>query len=100
MTQGNGLSTVEFIDEQGRKSALKGRGSRAGGYWSTDILPEGNGEGLTLLIGEGVATVLSASEATKHIGVAAFSEGNLCAVSNQMRRRFPAAALIILADVK
>jgi putative DNA primase/helicase len=100
ITQGNGLSSVEFIDEQGRKSALRGRGSRAGGYWATDPLPQGNGEGLTLLIGEGVATVMSARAATGHIGVAAFSEGNLCAVSSRMRQRFPAAALIILADVK
>ena len=100
ITQGNGLSSVEFIDEQGRKSALKGRGSRTGGYWTTDPLPEGNGKGLTLLIGEGVATVLSARAATEHIGVAAFSEGNLCAVSSRMRQRFPAAELILLADVK
>ena len=100
ITQGNGLSSVEFIDEQGRKSALAGRGSRAGGYWATAPLPQGNGEGLTLLIGEGVATVLSARAATGHIGVAAFSEGNLCAVSSRMRQRFPAAELILLADVK
>jgi len=100
IAQGNALSTIEFIDEQGRKSALRGRGSRAGGYWSTDTLPDGNGEGLTLLIGEGVATVLSARAATGHIGIAAFSEGNLCAVSSRMRQRFPAAALVILADVK
>jgi len=100
ITQGENLSSVEFIDEQGRKSALAGRGSKAGGYWTTDPLPEGNGEGLTLLIGEGVATVLSARAATQHIGIAAFSEGNLCAVSNRMRQRFPSAELIILADVK
>ena len=100
ITQGNGLSSVEFIDEEGRKSALAGRGSKAGGYWATDPLPQGNGEGLTLLIGEGVATVMSARAATGHIGVAAFSEGNLCAVSSQIRQRFPAAALVILADVK
>lgn len=100
ITQGNGLSSVEFIDEQGRKSALKGRGSRTGGYWTTDPLPEGNGKGLTLLIGEGVATVLSARAATEHTGVAAFSEGNLCTVSSRMRQRFPAAELILLADVK
>ena len=100
ITQGDGLSNVELIDEQGRKSALAGRGSRAGGYWTTDPLPEGNGKGLTLLIGEGVATVLSARAATGHIGIAAFSEGNLCAVSGRMRQRFPAAELILLADVK
>lgn len=100
ITQGNGLSSLEFIDEQGHKSALAGRGSRIGGHWTTDPLPEGNGECLTLLIGEGVATVLSARAATGHIGIAAFSEGNLCAVSNRMRQRYPAAELILLADVK
>jgi len=100
ITQGDGLSSVEFIDEQGRKTALAGRGSKAGGYWATDPLPRGRGDGLTLLIGEGVATVLSARAATGNIGISAFSEGNLCAVSSQMRQRFPAAALIILADVK
>ena len=100
ITQGDGLSSVEFIDEQGRKSALKGRGSRAGAYWATDSLSKGNGEGLTLLIGEGVATVLSARAATGHIGIAAFSENQLCAVSSRMRQRFPAADLILLADVK
>jgi putative DNA primase/helicase len=100
ITQGGGLSSVEFIDAQGRKSVLRGQGSRTGGYWATDSLPKGNGEGLTLLIGEGVATVLSARAATGHIGIAAFSENQLCAVSSRMRQRFPAAELILLADVK
>ena len=100
ITQGDGFSSVEFIDAQGRKSALRGQGSRTGGYWATDSLPKGNGEGLTLLIGEGVATVLSARAATGHIGIAAFSENQLCAVSSRMRQRFPAAELILLADVK
>jgi putative DNA primase/helicase len=100
ITQGDGLSSVEFIDEQGRKSALAGRGSRGGGYWATDPLPKGNGKDLTLLIGEGVATVLSARAATGHIGIAAFSESNLCAVSSRIRQRFPEAEVILLADVK
>jgi putative DNA primase/helicase len=100
ITQGDGLSSVELIDEQGRKSGLKGRGSRAGAYWATDALSKGNGEGLTLLIGEGVATVLSARAATGHIGIAAFSESNLCAVSSRIRQRFPEAEVILLADVK
>jgi putative DNA primase/helicase len=100
ITQGDGLSSVEFIDEQGRKTALAGRGSKTGGYWATDPLPQGRSDRLTLLIGEGVATVLSARAATGNIGISAFSEGNLCAVSSQMRHRFPAADLILLADVK
>jgi putative DNA primase/helicase len=54
---------------------------------------------LTLLIGEGVATVLSAREATGHPAVAALSSNNLTAVAKAMRERFPKASLVILADL-
>jgi len=97
--QGDGISTLELIDESGRKAALAGRGSKVGGYWATERLPDGNGNGLTLLIGEGVATGLSASEATGHPAIAALSSGNLPAVAKAMRERYPAAALLILADL-
>ena len=97
--QGDDLSTLELIDEAGRKAALYGRGTKAGGYWVTQKLPDGDGAGLTLLIGEGVATVLSAMEATGHPAVAALSSGNLPAVAKAMRERYPAAALVILADL-
>jgi putative DNA primase/helicase len=52
-----------------------------------------------LLIGEGVATVLSSKAASGHPAVAALSSGNLLAVSKAMRERYPAAALVILADL-
>lgn len=97
--QGDRISTLELIDEAGRKSALAGRGSKVGGYWATERLPDGNGAGLTLLIGEGVATGLSASEATGHPAIAALSSGNLPAVAKAIRERYPAAALVILADL-
>lgn len=97
--QGDGLSTLELIDEDGRKTALAGRGSKAGGYWATERLPDGDGAGLTLLIGEGVATVLSASAASGHPAIAALSSGNLPTVAKAMRERYPAAALVILADL-
>jgi putative DNA primase/helicase len=97
--QGDGLSTVELIDEVGKKAALQGRGTKVGGYWATERLPDGDGAGLTLLIGEGVATVLSAKEATGHPAIAALSSGNLPAVAKAMRERYPAAALVILADL-
>ena len=96
--QGDRLSTLELIDGTGRKAALAGRGGKAGGYWATERLPDGDGDGLTLLIGEGVATVLSASAATGHPGIAALSSGNLPVVAKTMRERYPAAALVILAD--
>ena len=97
--QGDGTSTLELIDGDKRKAALAGRGSKVGGYWATERLPDGDGAGLTLLIGEGVATVLSASEATGHPAIAALSSGNLPAVAKAMRERYPAAALVILADL-
>jgi putative DNA primase/helicase len=97
--QGGEISTLELIDSYKRKAALAGRGSKAGGYWATESLPDGDGAGLTLLIGEGVATVLSASAAARHPGIAALSSGNLPAVAKAMRERYPAAELVILADL-
>jgi phage/plasmid primase-like uncharacterized protein len=99
VNQGDSLSTLELIDGGGRKAALAGRGSKVGGYWATESLPDDDGTGLTLLIGEGVATVLSASAATGHPAIAALSAGNLPAVAKAMRERYPAAALVILADL-
>ena len=51
--RGDGLSTLELIDETGRKTALAGRGTKAGAYWATWRIQEGCG---MVLIGEGVAT--------------------------------------------
>lgn len=97
--QGDRISTVELIDGDKRKAALAGRGSKVGGYWATQRLPDGDGAGLSLLIGEGVATVLSAKEATGYPAIAALSSGNMPAVARVMRERYPAAALVILADL-
>ncbi len=92
---GDGLSTLELIDEAGRKSAVYG-GAKAGGYWAAQQLPD---DPATLLIGEGVATVLTAKEISGHPAIAALSAGNLAAVAKAMRERYPAAALVILADL-
>jgi len=97
--QGDGISTLELIDGDKRKAALAGRGSKVGGYWATERLPDGDGAGLALLIGEGVATGLSASEATGNPAIAALSSGNLPTVAKAMRERYPAAAIVILADL-
>ena len=92
---GDGLSTLELIDQDGRKSAIYG-GAKAGGYWAAQQLPENVD---TLLIGEGVATMLSAKESSGHPAIAALSAGNLSAVAKAMRERYPSAALVILADL-
>lgn len=96
---GNKLSTLELIDGDGRKAALAGRGTKAGGYWASGQLPDGDGLDLTLVIGEGVATVLAAKEASGHPGIAALSSGNLAEVANTMRDRYPRAVLVLLADL-
>jgi putative DNA primase/helicase len=55
--------------------------------------------GITILLGEGVATVLSAKEGSGHLVVAALSSGNLLAVAKAMRERYPAAKRGILGDL-
>ncbi|WP_244134630.1 AAA family ATPase [Burkholderia gladioli] len=88
-------STLEFIDEEGRKSALSG-GAKSGCWWSVAPLPET----LTrVLIGEGVATVLSAYLATGTAAVAALSCGNLLNVARAMREANPDAEIVVLADL-
>lgn len=94
---GEALSTLELIDEAGRKSAIYG-GEKSGGYWAAQPMPESD-EGLTLLIGEGVATVTTAREATGHHAIAALSCHNLGPVAKAMRAKYPTARLVILADI-
>lgn len=92
------ISTIEMIDQNGLKSAVK-NGKKSGGYWAAQKIPadiEYNG---TLIIGEGVATVLSAKEATGFNAVAALSCHNLRLVSTQFRGEYPKAKIIILADI-
>ncbi len=92
------LSTCELIDGDGRKSAIYG-GAKVGGYWPAQALPDGDGAGLMLFIGEGVATALSVQEASGQGSIAALSAGNLLAVAKAMRARYPAAALVLVADL-
>lgn len=95
---GDKLTTAELIDENGRKSAIAG-GPKLGGHWAAQRLPEDDGLGLTLLLGEGVATALSAQAALGHPALAALSAGNLANVAKAMRKRYPAADIVILADL-
>ena len=93
------LSTLELIDERGRKSALRGQGTKSGGYWAASALPNNSDDDITLMIGEGAITVLSAKEITGLYGVAALSSSNLLSISKKMRQRYPKASLILLADL-
>lgn len=92
----SGLCSTEIIDGTGRKTALAGRGTKSGAYWATERLDNPT----VLLVGEGVATVLSASQAVNLPGVAALSCGNMKAVALAMREMHPAAKIVLLADLK
>lgn len=95
---GDGLSSLEFIDEGGRKSALAG-GAKAGGFWSAQPLPDGDGEGETLYLAEGVATALSVRSSTESATFAALSAGNLLRAAEALRSRYRKAAIVVCADV-
>ena len=95
---GETISTLELIDEHGLKSSLAG-GMKRGGYW---IAGPGllDGEPTTpILIGEGMATVLSAHRATGWVALAALSSGTLPQVAGILRERYPDAELVVLGDI-
>jgi putative DNA primase/helicase len=73
--------------------------ARCAAYWAAQWLRYRCGDGLTLLIGEGVATVLTAKQATGHPAIAALSSGNLAKVAMVMRESYPAARLVLLAEL-
>jgi putative DNA primase/helicase len=92
------LTTAELIDEAGRKAAVAG-GLKSGGFWAAQSMPKGDGDGLILAVGEGVATCLSVHEAVKLPVFAALSAGNLPKVVKALRERYPAARQLILGDI-
>jgi uncharacterized protein (DUF927 family)/phage/plasmid primase-like uncharacterized protein len=91
------MTTCELIDSDSRKSAIYG-GAKGGGFWAAQPLPD-NGDGLVLFIGEGVATMLSVSEACGYACVAALSSNNLLPVAKTMRKRYPTSLLVLVADL-
>ena len=93
--QGGHLSTLELIDGNGRKSAIAGRGTKAGGFWSAELPDTVE----TLLVAEGMATAVSASLASGCPAVAALASSNLEKVAVRLRQRYPASRLAILADL-
>src|SRR5262249_41216189 len=92
------ISTLELIDEHGRKSSLAG-GVKKGGYWMTAPTLVPANESSVILIAEGMATALSASRATEWFAVAALSSGNLGQVAQSLRERYPDADLIVLGEL-
>ncbi|WP_175760113.1 PriCT-2 domain-containing protein [Burkholderia anthina] len=92
------ISTLELIDEHGRKSSLAG-GAKRGGYWTTEPIWVPASAPSRVLIAEGMATALAASRATGWFATAALSSGNLGLVAQSLREQYPAAELILLGEL-
>jgi putative DNA primase/helicase len=95
---GEAISTLELIDENGRKSSLAG-GLKRGGYWIAGEAPNDADSVAPIVIGEGMATVLSAHRATGWVALASLSSATLPQVAAILRARFPDTELVVLADI-
>lgn len=94
----NTLVTVQLVDESGAKYFLPG-GMYKGGFWASSKLPESDGEGVTFVIGEGVATALTGRVNAAHIAIAVLTCKNFTAAISWLKVRYPKAFLVVLADV-
>jgi putative DNA primase/helicase len=93
MREGGELHSLQFIGPDGDKRFLTG-GRVAGCYFSI-----GSTQGAAALcIAEGFATGATIHQATGYPVAVAFNAGNLKAVAQAMRARFPALPLIVCAD--
>lgn len=89
--QGGVLHTLQFIMPDGSKRFLTG-GRISGCYCAIGRV------GDTLLLGEGFATMATLHQATGHAAAACFSCGNLLAVAQALRGKFPSLRLVLCAD--
>lgn len=89
------LLSLQFLNVEGGKRFLSG-GRIKGGFFPVPA-KNGSKDG-PLLIGEGVATVLSACQATGYAGLTAFDCGNLLPVAEAARKLYPTREIVLLAD--
>ncbi|MDN7906226.1 DUF927 domain-containing protein [Burkholderia diffusa] len=89
------VTSLEMIDEDGRKSALAG-GAKSGGCWIAAAPDSGSKR---ILVAEGCATALSAHLCTGLPAVAALSCGNMQKAALALAERYPAAELVLLGDI-
>lgn len=94
------IQTLQFIDPDGQKYFFYG-GRKKGAFWLSEKLPEQRTAKPVLVLGEGLATVMSVVQHTNYscIGVMVCDCGNFMAVATELRKRFPLAIMIILSDV-
>ena len=89
--QGGVLHTLQFIGSDGNKRFLTG-GRISGCYCAIGRVSD------TLLLAEGFATAATLHQATGHAAAACFSCGNLLAVAQALRGKFPSLRLVLCAD--
>lgn len=92
------LVSLQYIDgtkTEDNKRFLKG-GEKKGCYFPIPA-KDGRQDG-PLLIGEGVATVVSACMATGYGGLVSFDSGNLEHVARMAREKYPDREIVLLAD--
>lgn len=87
--------SLQFIDGEGYKRFLPG-GEKKSNFFPVPA-KDGSKAG-PLLIGEGLATVLSTCMATDYAGLVAFDCGNLESVARMVRGRYPEREIILCAD--
>lgn len=98
----NNIATIQYINEDGSKRFHPG-GQKKGNFF---VVGTENGNAVDLdktttgeiILAEGLATGASINQATKLPVVVAFDAGNLGAVAEKIRERFPNAAITICAD--
>jgi putative DNA primase/helicase len=88
------LTSLQFIGPDGSKKFLSG-GQIEGGYAS---IAGGSQDRSRIIIAEGYATAASLFQATGLPCVVAFNAGNLLAVAEAIRAKYPEAAIVIAAD--
>lgn len=87
------LTSLQAISPDGEKRFLPG-GRIGGCYFSVGDITNAD----IILVGEGLATMLSLHECTGHSAVVAFFAGNLLAVAKAIRELAPNAKIILCAD--
>ena len=94
------FSGLSLIDEEGRKYITPGATARGAFAYAGGRLPRDPAYAGPLFIGEGFATVRSVYEATQHFAVCVpGGSGQLGAVAESFRARYPAAQIVVLADL-
>ncbi|MFZ4504668.1 MAG: hypothetical protein ACOYM1_12045, partial [Methylovulum sp.] len=89
----NTLSTLQAINVNGDKRFLSG-GKKKGCYYSINL----NSEADIIYIGEGLATCAAVYDALAKPVVCAFDAENLIYVAKRIKREYPNAEIILLAD--